>query len=76
MRGLAATLWWKIRRGHGHRDVTALPSKADLPRLIAAAARPAISSSLPWRGRYPPASAYALPDQLDAELAKAKGTAA
>ncbi|MCB1563269.1 MAG: UDP-N-acetylmuramate--L-alanine ligase, partial [Alphaproteobacteria bacterium] len=62
-------------REHGHRDVSALPSKADLPRLIAAAARPGDLVVCLGAGDIT-GWAYALPEQLDAELVKAKGTAA
>jgi UDP-N-acetylmuramate--alanine ligase len=62
-------------KAHGHRDVTALPTKTDLPHTITKMARPndyvvclGAGDITSW--------AYALPGQMDEELVKAKGSAA
>jgi UDP-N-acetylmuramate--alanine ligase len=62
-------------KAHGHREVIALPAKTDLPHMIAKIARPndfvicmGAGDITSW--------AYALPAQLEEEIAKAKGSAA
>lgn len=60
---------------HGHRDVTALSSKDDLPRVISGLARSGDLVVCLGAGDIT-AWAYALPGQLDAELERAKDSAA
>jgi len=62
-------------KSHGHREVLALPDKKELAHMVAKIARPddyvicmGAGDITGW--------AYDLPDQLDAELDKAKGSAA
>ncbi len=62
-------------RSRGHRDVSALESPEDLPRLVAGIARPGDYVVCLGAGDIT-AWAYDLPGELDALLEKAKGTAA
>ena len=62
-------------RSRGHRDVSALSSPADLPRVIAGAARNNDFVICMGAGDIT-AWAYALPAELDTALQKSKGSAA
>ena len=62
-------------RNHGHKDVHALPSRAELSHTIAKFAREGDYVICMGAGDIT-AWAYELPEQLESELAKAKGTAA
>ncbi|MCB9982484.1 MAG: UDP-N-acetylmuramate--L-alanine ligase [Rhodospirillales bacterium] len=62
-------------KNHGHRDVTALPDRKELPHMIARLARPGDYVICMGAGDIT-GWAYDLPAGLDAELVKAKGSAA
>ncbi len=62
-------------KSHGHRNVHALPSRDDLPRLIAKYAHAGDYVICMGAGDIT-SWAYDLPDQLEVELAKPKGNAA
>lgn len=62
-------------RGHGHRDVRPLSGKADLARLVSDIAREGDYVICMGAGDIT-AWAYTLPEQLEAQLGKARGSAA
>lgn len=62
-------------KSHGHRDVHALPSRAELGHTVAKFARSGDYVICMGAGDIT-SWAYDLPEQLESELAKAKGTAA
>ncbi len=62
-------------KSHGHRDVHALPSRAELAHVVAKYARNGDYVICMGAGDIT-SWAYDLPGQLDEELSKAKGTAA
>lgn len=62
-------------KNHGHRDVHALPSRDELPHMIAKISNAGDYVICMGAGDIT-SWAYELPELLDAELSKAKGTAA